>query len=208
MLTLNREMSKARPNWAINYKKTSQGRLRPGQLPELEEFVSACHYGNLAKVKEILSKHPEFPDKDYVNAKSTGGDTGLHKAAGEGHEDIVEFLLKKEKDAVNNKTGTGETPLHRAAYKGHYGVAELLLDAGANPDSSTSGRTPVYLAKCNGHPRVAQLLIDEGGTDVNCSQRPHRGGGTRRRRRGRKATRRRRVMRGGTRRQGCMRCEW
>jgi ankyrin repeat protein len=197
--------SKARPNWKGT--KTSEGRVRPGQVPELEDFVSACHYGNLSKVKEIIEKHEEIPEKNYVNGKSSGGETGLHKAAGEGHEDIVKFLLDIEPDAVNNKTGSGETPLHRAAYKGEYGVAEILLRYDANPDSvNDSGRTPIYLAKCNGHPRVESLLIKRGrGTPVEkCAQH----GGTRRRGRGRKATRRRRVMRGGTRRQGCMRCEW
>lgn len=184
-------MSK-RPNWVVNSKVLSG---RSGGVLELEEFISASFEGRLEKLKEILRKHPQFPDSAYIDGKSQGrGETALHKAVDGGHKDVVEFLLKKHKSAVDNRSGTGgsgETPLHRAAYHGDYDIAKLLLDAGADPDSSTSGRTPVYLAKCNKHPRVEELLIEEGGTPVtSCSQRAHHGGGTRRRGRGRKATRR------------------
>jgi ankyrin repeat protein len=190
----------SKPNWVGSYNKTSQGRLRAGQVPELEDFVTACHNGNLNRVKEIIKKHAEFPEKAYVNGKSSGGETGLHKAAGEGHVDVVKYLLDLEPDAVNNKTGSGETPLHRAAYKGEYAVAELLLRYDANPDSvNDSGRTAVYLAKCAGHDRVEDLLIKKGrGTPVkSCAKhggrrtRRSKRKGTRKVRKGRKATRRR-----------------
>lgn len=78
-----------------------------------------------------------------VNIRSNGNKwTPLHKAALDGHEEIVELLIKKGAN-VNITNPVNETPLHDAAKEGHKKIVELLLNAGAdksliNKDNNTS----------------------------------------------------------------------
>ena len=68
-----------------------------------------------------------------VNAKSKNEWTPLHLAAKEGHNVIVERLIKHSAGVktVNAKTKEEKTPLHLAAQNGHSLTIECLLNNGA-----------------------------------------------------------------------------
>jgi len=163
----------SKSGWKGSYNNTTKGRIAAGKVPELESFISACHYGSLAKAESIIHSHDEIPVTSYINGTSSGKETALHKAAGAGHSGIVKFLLglgsnADAKNAVMNKNSAGLTPLHRAAGKGHLEIVRMLLDADADPDVGDEGRhTPVEYAKCMGHRDVEDLLVDRGGTPVS-----------------------------------------
>jgi ankyrin repeat protein len=70
-------------------------------------------------------------DKAEIDAKANLGFTPLHRAAQNGHKDVVELLLVREAK-VNAKAKHGFTPLHWAADKGHKEVVELLRRHGGH----------------------------------------------------------------------------
>lgn len=60
-------------------------------------------------------------------------------------------------------TRTGWTPLMMAVAEGHADIAETLLEAGANPDiSSSAGLTPLILAAQRGDVRTVKALLLAG----------------------------------------------
>jgi ankyrin repeat protein len=62
-----------------------------------------------------------------VAAKAEDGETALHRAAWQGHRDVVRLLLGRMEGAdVAAKAEDGETALHRAARRGHGDVVALL----------------------------------------------------------------------------------
>lgn len=82
-------------------------------------------------------------------------------AAGRGHKDIVELLIKRgAKVNVGDKYGT--TALVWACRKGHSEIVEILLKAGANVD--TAGMyswTPLLVSVCGGHTECVSALLEK-----------------------------------------------
>lgn len=71
---------------------------------------------------------------DAVNCPDPGnGNTPIHIAAQNGHNEIVKLLISKgvTVDALNGK---GNTALHMAIGYDYYDAAKMLMDAGAKPD--------------------------------------------------------------------------
>lgn len=118
----------------------------------------ACRRGKKLEVDAILKE--SRAGIDVGNAK---GATGLYLAAQEGHQPVVELLLKSgaRKDAATNE---GWTPLFVAAYGGHVEVVEELLDWRADVEAASSkeefkGWTPLHAAAAHGHMPVVALLV-------------------------------------------------
>jgi ankyrin repeat protein len=102
-------------------------------------------------------------------------------AAGEGHADMVAFLVSQKADLtvkakdnawmtqisseprVQYRPTGGLTPLLYAARAGCYGCVTAMVDAGADVDRpNPDGMTPMMMALDNGYPKVAQYLLDRG----------------------------------------------
>ena len=96
----------------------------------------------------------------WVDAKDNYGRTPLSRAAGSGHEAVVQLLLNTGQVEVDAKDMAGQTPLSNAAECGHEAVVQLLLNTGqVEIDAKDSaGRTPLSWAAQNGHEAVVQLL--------------------------------------------------
>lgn len=88
----------------------------------------------------------------------------MMQAAGEGHTDVVRFLMRHGAGArVGAATRTGQTALSEATLKGRIEIMELLIDADADIDQADeNGLTPLILAAQNDHQDAATLLLRKG----------------------------------------------
>ena len=138
-------------------------------------------------------------DNPSVLTKTTWGDTALHRAAGCGHEKVVQQLLKHGADVCANDRA-GNTPLHLAALflndvsahdirtstllenRGRetrqvrtlsysLAVKQSLLSHGADVNSlNLRGESALHLAVCDGHSSLSRLLL-ESGADITLKDR-------------------------------------
>ncbi|KAF3259843.1 hypothetical protein TWF128_003836 [Orbilia oligospora] len=125
-----------------------------------------------------------------IDLKNKFGRSYLSMAAENGHEIIVELLLKMGSN-VESKDETGLTPLCWAAKEGHGKISEeddnrgrtplsyaaeggyadvvkLLLETGRvdpDPVRPRAGRTPLSYAAAGGHLAVVELLLGTGRVD-------------------------------------------
>jgi hypothetical protein len=100
-----------------------------------------------------------------IQAKSSGGWTPLHSAAGQGgHIEIVRLLCDRGADIEARDNG-GWRPLHYAAIYGHISIVKELIEV-RNADinaRTNSGRTALRLARDNGKSDIAAYLVSRGG---------------------------------------------
>ncbi|KAL8921174.1 MAG: hypothetical protein Q9172_004170 [Xanthocarpia lactea] len=88
--------------------------------------------------------------------------TPLHEAAGRGHTDVVEILLKHgaDLDATDNY---GNKAFYRAVEEGHANVIKLLLERGSQVSESPEGcHTPLSASVSHAHEDVVRLLLENG----------------------------------------------
>jgi ankyrin repeat protein len=117
----------------------------------------AAETGNIEIVSEMLSR-----DTGLVNATDADGYTPLHRAAYEGHLNIVDLLLDNGA-SLDVGSVDGWTPLHSASYWGQTEVVAALIHHGAFLNAQTNGgQTPLHLAAAapnGGSLGVIQLLL-------------------------------------------------
>jgi ankyrin repeat protein len=116
-------------------------------LKAINEFVHAAAEGDIAAVKEFLKIYGK--NLAAIDAKDKVGRTALMRAAHNGQEEMVKFLL--DHGASPNVTdGVDRTALHHAAMSGHFNVVKTLLEHGAFYRGVNSGDvTPLKLAQWN-----------------------------------------------------------
>jgi len=95
--------------------------------------------------------------------------TPLIWAAGYGHKEVVQLLLKQERVEVNSNDTLASTPLSLAVINGHEAIVQLLLQQeGVEVNAEDGdGRTPLPWAAIRGHEAVVRLLLQHEGVDVN-----------------------------------------
>lgn len=151
-----------------------------------DDIHSAARNGDVAKVKELLTKDPSLV-RDIELPVSIFGGTPLHVAAAWGQREVVEILLAFGAD-IEAKIRDEVTPLHEAAWSGHEGVSALLVSKGAKLDIFTLAslglvdrltllldknpslvnvkdkdkRTPLHWAAQGGQRAAAELLVARG----------------------------------------------
>ena len=93
------------------------------------------------------------------NIKDETGTTPLHLAAQEGHDGIVQILVKFLAQP-NAKNCYGSTPLHEAAKQQNPNCVRLLLKDGADPKiTDDSGSIPLHYAD---NDEIVRLLLGMG----------------------------------------------
>jgi ankyrin repeat protein/tetratricopeptide (TPR) repeat protein len=134
---------------------------------ELMMLTFAIKDGNADKVHSRFEQG--FGDIDlvmFLNLPSDEvGDTLLHKAAAQGHADIIKMLV--DKGAYVHATNELRcTPLHAAAMHGQAKAIEYLLERGADPRASDSeGYCPMHYAAGEGHVAAVDSLVTKGFCD-------------------------------------------
>ncbi|KNE99302.1 hypothetical protein PSTG_07420 [Puccinia striiformis f. sp. tritici PST-78] len=94
---------------------------------ELEDLILSCRYGDLDDVREFVARFGSSALDDYTDEH---GNSCLHMAAANGHEDVVEYLLtnlsKLSSIHRSNEPPARNTPLHWAAMNHHLNVLKKL----------------------------------------------------------------------------------
>ncbi len=128
----------------------------------LHYFVRAAINGNIDEIEECLAAGID------VNGKDQGIITALYAAAGQGHKDIVERLLKAKGIDVNIEV-QDSTALSVAVKTGHKNVVETLLnDIRTDVNAKDKdGNFALFFAAREGHKVVVKMLLNDKRTDVN-----------------------------------------
>lgn len=126
------------------------------------------------QVSDIVSGNPllssmdsiqEVIDQGTINSKDHMGSTFLHRAAREGHVEIVEKLLESGA-SVCLEDLYGHLPLHVASMSGHPKIVQLLLnqDCDALDKMSSTKLSPLHCAAKEGKLEVVKLLLERGAS--------------------------------------------
>ena len=118
----------------------------------------AAKEGHQEVVKEMLSDDTRTRERMAVK--------GLPFAAGSGHEDMVELLLKGVPINVLRLSKEAPRAVAEAAEQGHQGIVERLLAAGLDVDLESDGYTPLQQACLNSRKDMVEYLLT-AGADVN-----------------------------------------
>jgi len=115
----------------------------------------AARLGNVNRVRQLIEWEGE-----NVNKTKWSGVTALHRAAAEGHSDVIEYLIKKAGADPNAKTTFGwHTPMHFAARNGKEDACIALIENGANWQVFNKDReTPQNWARAGGNANMGRKL--------------------------------------------------
>lgn len=128
--------------------------LRPQDLP------AAAMAGDADAVRRLLDLG--LP----VDATDRQGCTALLRAAGGGHREVTDLLLRRGADA-GRAAASGATPLSAAVSMRHLDIVEQLVAAGVSLEQRLPGDLTVLMVACAlGLPELAARLLN-AGADVH-----------------------------------------
>lgn len=146
----------------------------------IDELVGNAH-GNLARVQEILTAHPEL-----VNAAARWGETPIQAAAQTGNRALAQYLLELgapldictaamlgRVEVVDAMLTADRAQAHAVGAHGlpvlyfpmahaEMAIAESLLTAGAEVNAGEGMATPLHAAVTFNQPTMVRWLLDHG----------------------------------------------
>ncbi|XP_067649688.1 serine/threonine-protein phosphatase 6 regulatory ankyrin repeat subunit A-like isoform X2 [Haliotis asinina] len=114
-------------------------------------FHLACHGGNKAVVKQLLSP-------SNINSRGRYGWTPAMVAAVNGHQSVFDILVSNQADLTLVDT-SGDSLLHLACRGGNTAIVQHLLSPSNINSRGQYGWTPSMVAAANGHQSVFDLLV-------------------------------------------------
>ena len=125
------------------------------------EILSAAENNDLEAVEIHLSANPLL-----INAVDHDGYSALHRAAYNGHIDMIIFLMSNGANP-NAVTVDGWTPAHCASRWNQSKCVEMLVDYGCNPNQpSAGGQTLLHIATQHGCFDVVKYLLLNPEVDI------------------------------------------
>ncbi|XP_028389671.1 transient receptor potential cation channel subfamily A member 1 [Phyllostomus discolor] len=124
----------------------------------------AASYGRINTCQRLLQ---DLSDTRLLNEGDLYGMTPLHLAAKNGHDKVVQLLLKK--GALFLSDHNGWTALHHASLGGYTQTMKVILDTNLRcttdqPDEE--GNTALHFAAREGHAKAVALLLSYGADIV------------------------------------------
>ena len=142
-------------------------RLRPDLVNEVDaDQATALHLasiaGNTSTVNSLLDAKADCSIGDKFQAQP------LFRAAGCGHAEVVELLLRKGSADPNAKDCFGRVALHGPAQTNDVRVHKLLIKANADVNAiGSDGKTPLHEACNMGRIKNVELLLAHPNIKVN-----------------------------------------
>lgn len=136
-----------------------------------EAVLHAAYQGDFPTVKAWVDQHP-----NDVNAYGWDTRTLLHLSAGQGHLEIVDYLLKHGADPnltgdSFSSSGSQQTALHVAAWFGQPLVVKRLLEAKADVAARDFGQQiPLHLGVLSKNEEVIRMLV-KAGSNIHAPDR-------------------------------------
>uniref|UniRef100_H2XQR8 SAM domain-containing protein n=1 Tax=Ciona intestinalis TaxID=7719 RepID=H2XQR8_CIOIN len=119
-------------------------------------LLKAVEDGDANKVQHLLEQNTEVS----VETTDADGNSLLHIAAANGHEEVVRILLIKGA-SLDRSNSFGWTPLMQAARYGNESVAHYLLNNKAKINVTTPmGISALTLATYGGHTKMIELFMN------------------------------------------------
>lgn len=112
-------------------------------------FVDACENGQAEIVELFLGKKPKL----LKSSLCCYGIVPLSSACTNGHEEVVDILLRHNVLVNNNNNSSAYTPLYLASMKGNLNIVKLLLNA----DAKISVHD-IMVAEWNDHEDISKCL--------------------------------------------------
>ncbi|XP_053105352.1 transient receptor potential cation channel subfamily A member 1 [Hemicordylus capensis] len=118
----------------------------------------AASYGRINTCQRLLQ---DMEDTRLLNEGDKKGMTPLHLAAQNGHEKVVQFLLKKGSLFLSDYKGW--TALHHAGFGGYTRTMRMILDTNVKCTDKVDeeGNTALHLAAREGHANAVKQLLDD-----------------------------------------------
>ncbi|XP_063924811.1 uncharacterized protein LOC135138743 [Zophobas morio] len=127
-------------------------------------FFAALH--GYAEAFKILFSSSSSSNNEVNFSVEFDGSTPLIIASREGHETVVEYLVKYGAE-INRINKYGETPLYAASSRGHEKIVEFLVKCGAEINRVyIYGGTPLHAASSRGHEKIVEFLV-KCGAEIN-----------------------------------------
>ncbi|XP_042259303.1 diacylglycerol kinase iota isoform X1 [Thunnus maccoyii] len=111
--------------------------------PEEQALLTAASCGDLSMMSECVRRGVSLLVRD------SGGCSALHKAAHNGHAEMVSYILQQGSKVLLDLADRekGDTALHKAASEKQHDVCRLLVEAGASLEKTNfQGKTPAEQA--------------------------------------------------------------
>jgi ankyrin repeat protein len=132
-----------------------------------QRMISAAKDGNKVQVEKLLKKGINIDAREKNGHLSIMEYTALMWAAANGHQDVVDILLRYKAD-FEAEDHSGRTAIMMAASNGYLNICEQLHGAGADifkKDDSVG--TALISAAAGGHADIVRWLVDKGGNVNN-----------------------------------------
>ncbi|KAJ6631338.1 ankyrin repeat-containing domain protein, partial [Mycena sp. CBHHK59/15] len=130
---------------------------------EQDELLLSCRYGDLDDVKLFVE---QFGVDAVAAVHDDNGNTALHMLCGNGHTDLLDYLLPIIPPALLSAQNTARsTPLHWAALNSHLEVVQNLVQFSDGPGidlidiKNAAGRSPLGEAENAGWDEGAKWLV-------------------------------------------------
>ncbi|OCF43847.1 cytoplasmic protein [Kwoniella heveanensis CBS 569] len=130
---------------------------------EVEEVLLSARYGELDEIKEFVDK---FGAESLGPAKDERGNTVLHMCCGNGHLDVLDYLIPLvPKELLQSTNEAGSPPIHWAVSNNHVGCVKALVEL---PEEQGGGIALLKQTNAAGRDAFAEsIFAGEGKEEVS-----------------------------------------